>query len=23
VFEQRKSIDLDPISLELGVAYHF
>jgi hypothetical protein len=23
VFEQRKSIDLDPITLELGVAYHF
>ncbi len=23
VFEQRKSIDLDPVTLELGVAYHF
>lgn len=23
VFEQRKSIDLNPITLELGVAYHF
>ncbi|MBK8596700.1 MAG: porin family protein [Holophagales bacterium] len=23
VFEQRKSLDLDPITLELGVAYHF
>ena len=23
VFEQRKSIDLDPVTLELGAAYHF